>query len=564
MPAENLIGQEGKGLKIALTTLNDGRLSIPNISRRHRQGRASGSCRALGGRARAVGQADRQARGDRAQDLGHRGATPSRWSRVASLATEMSDRGGYDIRLEAAAAKEWNTVRGWEIVDETMQIRGGRGYETEQSLAARGEEPIPVERMMRDYRINKIFEGSTEIMHLFMAREVVDKHLQVAGALIDPDKPLVGEARRAAEDGRVLRLVVPDALARLGPLAALRGLRARSPRTCASSSAPRASSRARASTACSSTRRSCRTSRRSCSGWSTSPTRPSRWRPRVSRAQALADKRRARGGARRVRMADVFCRLGAPPRAGALPRAVEQRRRGALPARPRRARGPPRVARGAASSALHAQAGRAAEGGASRSGPVTRSLAMAVRIRKLTLWRTRGRAPAGGARRPARPARRRRGRPADRDGLPPAGREGPGGDRGRARSTSRRTGGRRREGRPRPGRRPDAPRARRQPPGARQPHRAGARRQRREHRVPRRAGRRQPLLGGVRLRERGRPRQGRRPHPRRGRRAADRAAGRSRRRRVRLAPDAPPSRAGAVCQPALRRDEALPGRGPPL
>src|SRR5947199_3128787 len=200
VPRENIVLSEGKGLRVELTTLNTGRLTSP------------AAC--VGMSQRCV-EVTKKWAADRAQwgaAIGKHAAIADKIARMAAntfamesmtlLTSGLVSRDKHaDIRLEAAMCKLWGSETAWQIVNDPMQIRGGRGYETADSLRARGDEPVAVERFMRDCRINTIFEGSSEIMRLFLAREALDPHLKIAAAALDSRLPWSQRLRAAMKAG---------------------------------------------------------------------------------------------------------------------------------------------------------------------------------------------------------------------------------------------------------------------------------------------------------------------------------------------------------------------------
>lgn len=188
IPRENVLGPVGKGLRVALTTLNTGRLTLPGI------------CIGTAKRSLYISRTWARERVQWGAPIGEHAAIADKIGRMASttfamdamsdLTSLLVDIGGADIRIEAAISKMYASEAAWRIADETVQVLGGRGYETADSLGARGERPFPAERTLRDNRINTIFEGSSEILRLFIAREVMDPHLSRAGAVMNPSLPL--------------------------------------------------------------------------------------------------------------------------------------------------------------------------------------------------------------------------------------------------------------------------------------------------------------------------------------------------------------------------------------
>src|SRR6266704_104214 len=200
VPRENMIAKEGQGLKVALTTLNTGRLTIPA---------------ACVGLSKRLLQICRKWAGERIQwgvPIGQHYAIAGKIAEMAGnvfameamtfLTSSLVDRKAGDLRIETAMCKMWATETTWKIADDAMQVRGGRGYETAESLAGRGEEPVAVERFLRDRRINMIFEGSSEIMRLFIAREALDPHLKVGGAIFNTQLPMSERARAVFSSGK--------------------------------------------------------------------------------------------------------------------------------------------------------------------------------------------------------------------------------------------------------------------------------------------------------------------------------------------------------------------------
>ena len=181
VPVENRLGNEEDGLRIALATLTVGRLTLP----------AAG----VGGlkQCLSVMRWWAHTRVQWNKPIGEHTLIGEKLCRSAAytlaLDAVMAFCGAWankkgDLRLESAAAKILGSEWYWDVVNDLFQMRGGRGYMTVASQRTSGEADIPAMRMLRDARINLVWEGTSEILRIWMAREGLAPYLEQGLALL--------------------------------------------------------------------------------------------------------------------------------------------------------------------------------------------------------------------------------------------------------------------------------------------------------------------------------------------------------------------------------------------
>ena len=181
VPIENRLGSEEDGLRIALATLTVGRLTLP------------AAC--LGGlkQCLSVMRWWGRTRVQWNKPIGEHNLIGEKLCRAAAytlaLDAVMAFCGAWankkgDLRLESAAAKIIGSEWYWEVVNDLFQVRGGRGFMTVESQRKSGEVGIPVMRMLRDARINLVWEGTSEILRIWMAREALSPYIERGIALL--------------------------------------------------------------------------------------------------------------------------------------------------------------------------------------------------------------------------------------------------------------------------------------------------------------------------------------------------------------------------------------------
>jgi len=178
VPKDNLLGEAGRGFKYAMEILNDGRVSLA--------AGAVGACKEMIDRAVETARGRRQFGRPIAEfemireKLARMMIDTYAAESMVYLTTGLAERGGVDYSIESALCKIFSSENAWRVVNHAVQIAGGNGFIKE----------YPYERYLRDCRINMIFEGTNEILRVFVAlagvQNLGEELKKVGRALRDP------------------------------------------------------------------------------------------------------------------------------------------------------------------------------------------------------------------------------------------------------------------------------------------------------------------------------------------------------------------------------------------